>query len=596
MFRIRRVYDNTIPIDQETVRQVQGILREQFSGVSEEDVVSLPDRLRNPLKYRFQSILLVADDLKGQVRFCYLTYMATANRLTGSGVGGALYQQVRERARLLRSVGLFYECLPDDPLQCKDEQVLKQNRARLRFYERYGARPIISTAYETPLKEGEKGAPYLVYDDLGGKTLPRLRLIRPIVRAILERQYGSFCPPGYIDKVVQSFRDDPIRLRDFRYIKEGPPSLQEKFPPSIHASMALIVTDRHEIHQVRDRGYVEAPVRIKSILMALERSALFRRLKPHHFPDGPIKAVHDGAFVDYLRKCCFSVKPGTSVYPYVFPIRNSARPPRELTVRAGYYCIDTFTPLNRNAYVAARRAVDCALTGVKALLEGERLVYVLVRPPGHHAERAAFGGFCYFNSAAIAANELSKSGKVAVLDVDYHHGNGTQSIFYERSDVLTLSIHGHPRFAYPYFSGFEEETGEGNGTGYNVNYPLPEHVDGERYRQTFAKALRRIVAFKPKFLVVTLGLDTARGDPTGTWSLSAKDFERNGQMIGGLYLPILVVQEGGYRTRSLGVNARSFFTGLLSGAQRIELPNWTFPGKGEHPHAVPAVDRNGDKG
>ena len=153
--------------------------------------------------------------------------------------------------------------------------------------------------------------------------------------------------------------------------------------------------------------------------------------------------------------------PKKSIYPYVFPTRNPARPPNDETVLAGYYCIDTFTPLNQNAYLAARSAVDCALTAAEKVLEGTDLAYALVRPPGHHAETRTFGGFCYFNNGAIAANLLSRYGRVAILDIDYHHGNGQQEIFYNRADVLTVSIHGHPSFAYPYFSGFRDETGIG---------------------------------------------------------------------------------------------------------------------------------------
>jgi acetoin utilization deacetylase AcuC-like enzyme len=246
----------------------------------------------------------------------------------------------------------------------------------------------------------------------------------------------------------------------------------------------------------------------------------------------------------------------------VFPIRNAARPPRDLSLRAGYYCIDTFTPLNRNAYLAARSAVDCTLTAAQAILQGRRLAYALVRPPGHHAERGSFGGFCYLNSTAIAAHYLSGHGNVAVLDLDYHHGNGTQEIFYERADVLTVSIHGHPRFAYPYFTGFADERGRDSGEGFNLNLPLPERVSGERYRRALGRAVKRVKRFAPKFLVVALGFDPAKGDPTGSWALSAQDFEGNGRMIGALGIPTLVVQEGGYRIRSLGTNARHFFLGL----------------------------------
>jgi acetoin utilization deacetylase AcuC-like enzyme len=214
--------------------------------------------------------------------------------------------------------------------------------------------------------------------------------------------------------------------------------------------------------------------------------------------------------------------------------------------------------------------VDCALTGAKAIIQGRRLAYALVRPPGHHAERRVFGGFCYLNSAAVAANFLSSYGRVAMLDLDYHHGNGQQDIFWKRDDVLTVSIHGDPRFAYPYFTGFADEVGEEQGRGFNVNMPLEEKVDGARYSRVLAQALAAINTFAPSFLVVCLGFDTAKADPTGSWSLSAGDFERNARAVGALGLPTLVVQEGGYNTRTLGVNARHFFRGLWTGAIEAE--------------------------
>ena len=167
--------------------------------------------------------------------------------------------------------------------------------------------------------------------------------------------------------------------------------------------------------------------------------------------------------------------------------------------------------------------------------------------------------------ASIAADFFSRQGRVALLDIDYHHGNGHQDIFLARSDVLTVSIHGHPNFAYPYFSGFADETGEGEGKGFNLNLPQKEHLDGEGWRTALRKAMARIERFAPDFLVISLGLDPAKGDPTGTWSLTAKDFFENGRLLGGLRLPTLVVQEGGYRIRTLGGNARQFFSGMITG-------------------------------
>jgi len=577
MFRIRRIYDTVLPVNRQAITQVQTILRAQFPALDRKDVRKLPEQLTNPLKYRFRSILSVAEDDRAEVRgfalllhapdlnFCYLEYISAAEKMTGRGIGGALYERVRAEARALGAIGIFMECLPDDPALCRDPQILAQNRARLKFYEQYGARPIAGTAYETPVTEGDDNPPYLVFDDLGEEVELTATRTRRIVRAILERKYAHLCPKPYIDLVVDSFRDDPVRLREFRYRKGEPPRAANHGSLPVERQIALVVNDRHDIHHIRERGYVEAPVRIRSILREIEPSGLFQRMPVRRFAERQLKRVHAADFVDYLKSMCATLPENKALYPYVFPVRNAARPPKEKAVKAGYYCIDTFTPLTHNAYLAAKRAVDCALTAARLVLEGQRLAYALVRPPGHHAEHRAFGGFCYFNNAALAAEELCEYGKVALLDIDYHHGNGTQDIFYKRRDVLTLSLHGHPRFAYPYFNGFEDETGAEHGLGYNFNLPLPEQLDGAGYRVALGKALRRIQRFRPAFLVIALGLDTANGDPTGTWSLKGPDFVENGRLLGALQLPTVVIQEGGYDSRVLGSNARQFFKGLWEG-------------------------------
>ena len=581
MFRVRKVADDVLPANRSAIEEVKAIFRQRFPGAPTEDVDKLGERLRDPFDRRFRTSLFVAE--KGRkrlsgfaivldeptLRFAYLDYIATEKATVGRGVGAALYEHVRDDAVTLGCQGLFLEVLPEEPGQCREE-LLAENASRLRFYERYGARPIVGTAYRTPVPGGSSDClPYLVFDDLDRGAGPSRDFARGAVRAILERKYGYLCPPEYVERVVTSFAEDPIRLRPPRYTKKIPahPRAGPHAPP-----IAMTVNDRHEIHHIRERGYVESPVRIPRIERELARTDIFERLPPKEYPLDPILAVHDRDLVDYLQRACAETPPGRSVYPYVFPVRNAARKPVELSVLAGYYCIDTFTPIHRNAFLAAKRAVDCTLTLADEILAGRRFAYALVRPPGHHAESHVFGGFCYFNNAAVAAQRMVEHGKVAILDVDYHHGNGQQEIFYSRPDVLTVSIHGDPSFAYPYFTGFADERGAGEGEGFNLNLPQPETLDGAGYRQALSTALDGIRAFGPKYLVVSLGLDPAQGDPTGTWSLRGSDFEANGRMIASLGLPTLVVQEGGYRTRTLGVNARRFFEGMYHAPHAMVAP------------------------
>ena len=574
MFRIRRIHDTVVPVNRTAVDEVRLIFKDQFPDAPVSDVETLPEKLRNPFKQRFRTVLYVAEKRPGHVEgfatvlhepilgFCYLDYLAAGKKLTGRGIGAALYEHIRSEALTVGAKGLFFECLPDDADRCLNEAVRKSNAARLRFYERYGALPIIGTEYELPVPNAvNDNLPHLVYDSLDQGTALSVKFAKEVVRAILERKYGELCPPEYVTRVVNSFRQDPVPLQPLRFVKSSPArTLASAHAPEL---IAVAINDKHDIHHIRERGYVESPVRIGAIESELQKCGLFERVPVKEFPLKHILAVHDANLVNYLQKACATGPEGKSIYPYVFPNRNATRPPREMSVLSGYYCIDTFTPIHRNAFPAARRAVDCAMTAAELVLNGRRIAYALVRPPGHHAERKSFGGFCYFNNAAVAAHYLSAHGKVAILDIDYHHGNGQQDIFYDRSDVLTVSIHGDPDFAYPYFTGFSDETGIGEGVGFNLNIALPEQQDGTQYRTALNHALQVVQQFKPDFLVVALGLDPAKGDPTGTWSLGPSDFETNGQMVGDLRLPTVVIQEGGYRTRTLGTNARRFFEGLV---------------------------------
>jgi acetoin utilization deacetylase AcuC-like enzyme len=574
MLRIRKISNPYIESNLAAMESVKNIMAKQFPLVWKGKIEILDEQLVNPFKFKYQTSLFVAENIHETILgfatmkfmpdqgFCFLDFIAALPGKTSSGVGSFLYQRIREEAEALNSIGLFFECLPDDPALCRNQTYIEQNRNRLAFYERFGARPIANTKYESIVKPEDDCPPYLLFDGLGVMTsLPKLKT-RKIVKTILERVYGDYCNERYIKMVVNSIKTDPVTLRPFKYRKTTKPAeFQTKL--SERNKIFWIINDKSSIHNIHQRGYVESPVRIPHIKAELEKTGYFRLGKSEKFPEKHILDIHDKGYVQYFKKVCSNLPAGKSIYPYVFPIRNIARPPKELSVRAGYYCIDTFTPLNINALIAAREGVDCALTAVNEILSGTKAAYVLTRPPGHHAEKYVFGGFCYFNNNAIAANYLSRFGKVAILDIDYHHGNGQQQIFYSRNDILTVSIHGHPSFAYPYFSGFSEEKGEDEGTGFNHNYPLEENITPKEYSDTLQRAIKRIRSYKPDYLIVALGLDTAKGDPTGTWKLIAKDFERNGRMIGELCLPTIIVQEGGYKIQTLGKNARAFFDGFV---------------------------------
>lgn len=576
MFRVLKVYDDASPANRDAIAQVRAIIESQFPSSRPSDLDKVARQLRDPMHYRYRSILLVVENAAGKVRafamllhltdlnIAFLELISTAVDSGSGGVGGVLYELVREEALALKVHGLFLECSVDDE-RIKDPVILKKNIRRMKFYERFGVRPIINNAYDSPVHEGDNDLYYLMFDGLGRHPPPRRKFLRRAVATILVRKYGHLYDAKGAKKIAMTFADDPASIREPRY--RGPAAPVPVLHRDFGKGIALLVNESHSIHHVRDRGYVEAPVRIPAILKELDKTGLFNRIEPKRTPIALLHRVHEPRYVEYLREACEWLPLGKSIYPIIFPVRNQTRPPKDLELRLGYYCTDTFTPLHRNVYPAAYGAVDCAVSGARALFAGYKLAYALVRPPGHHAGKRIFGGFCYFNSSAVAAEYLTDFGRVAILDVDYHHGNGTQDIFYERADVLTVSIHGAPPTSYPHFAGFEDERGEGAGEGFNINFPLPEKVSLERYQRTLGQALQKIRDYKTEYLVIALGLDTAKADPTGSWTLLPGDFAIIGRRIGEMGLPTLVVQEGGYLTRTLGQNARAFFEGLWQGHQ-----------------------------
>ncbi|HEY9035328.1 MAG TPA: histone deacetylase family protein [Pseudomonadales bacterium] len=575
MWRIRVLRDDHSAANAATLSQMREMITQQFPLATQAETLKVAERLRRPMAEAFWPLVLVAEDFNGRLlafasvflyqplQLAHLEFISASPSRAGSGLGGMLYERLREECRQLGCTGLLFECLPDDDA-ITDAQILKENRQRLRFYEHFGVYPMINTGYENPGKPSDPLGAFMMYDDLGsGEGLSRAKA-QAYIPVFLAYKYPKECPLPVGQRVAQGFVDDPIQLRAPRYLRKTA-AVKAVVSAESQSPYAIVVNDQHEIHHVRDRGYVEAPVRIARIRDELNKTGLFKELPAESTEDSHITAVHDAAYVNYLKKICKTLPENQSIYPAVFPIRNATRPPKDLAMQAGYYCMDTFTPLNGNAYRAARAAVDCTLTAANAVIDHYSMAYALVRPPGHHAERRAFGGFCYFNSSAIAAHYLSRYGRVAVLDVDFHHGNGTQDIFYRRNDVFTASIHGDPVHAYPFFSGFADETGDGDGVGYNLNIPLPERITPEKYQQSLKKALKVIRDFSPEYFVLALGFDTAKSDPTGTWSLTAEHFRENARLIAKMPCPILVVQEGGYRTRTLGQNARAFFEGFYEG-------------------------------
>jgi acetoin utilization deacetylase AcuC-like enzyme len=252
--------------------------------------------------------------------------------------------------------------------------------------------------------------------------------------------------------------------------------------------------------------------------------------------------------------------------PDSFAVRELAGyTPRSIWGQLGHYCTDNLTPILEETWHAAYAAAQVALTAAHATYEGNPLTYALCRPPGHHAYRDMYGGYCYLNNAAIAAHWLTRQRqRIAILDLDYHHGNGTQAIFYVREDVFFCSLHADPEDEYPYYCGFAHERGLEAGTGYTANYPLPLGTHEEDYLLTLNHALERIDLFSPHAVIVSLGFDTLAGDPEGRFQLLPGSFRQIGRRLGQLRRPLLIVQEGGYLLSSLGACATHFFEGLLA--------------------------------
>ncbi len=334
----------------------------------------------------------------------------------------------------------------------------------------------------------------------------------------------------------------------------------------VHSELHHLHRPRHQVEWGLNFEHPDQPDRIDTILnelLKLEGSVSFE--SDYLATPSELAQVHAPDLIEFLMTFENAWNPSwnTELIPDSFAWNSGSRSPERIEARTGYYCYDTATPLLPGTIRAARAAVGCAIMGAEELLTGAyKRAYALCRPPGHHAMRGKYGGFCYLNNSAVAALRLLPSGRVAILDLDYHHGNGTQDIFYETSTVLYTSLHADPNHHFPYFSGYAEETGKGAGEGFTANYPMPESASFDQYRCCLDLALNLITKKACACLVVSMGYDTAGGDPLGDLGLQPEEYHTIGLTIASLGLPILVVQEGGYAMNLLAPCATAFVQGL----------------------------------
>jgi acetoin utilization deacetylase AcuC-like enzyme len=318
-----------------------------------------------------------------------------------------------------------------------------------------------------------------------------------------------------------------------------------------------------ELHNGAFEPYAEHPGRVESILAAIGRTEA-----PHDFGEEPLLRVHPRPYLDFL-KCAYpewraAGRPGDAV-AYTWPIvRRRPLPLDRIDAKLGRYSYDASTPIAQGSWEAAYASAQTTVAALDAALAGEAAAFALTRPPGHHAGTDYLGGYCHLNHAAIAAEAAIATGKrkVAILDVDYHHGNGTQDIFWGRGDVFFASLHADPRLDYPFYWGHADEAGEGEGEGATLNLPLPRGTGMREYEPALDEALEAIARFGAEFLIISYGADTFEGDPISHFRLRTEDYAPVARRAASLGLPTLIVMEGGYAVADLGANVASFLSGF----------------------------------
>ncbi|MEM1154813.1 MAG: histone deacetylase family protein, partial [Pseudomonadota bacterium] len=339
-------------------------------------------------------------------------------------------------------------------------------------------------------------------------------------------------------------------------------------------SMRTIYSDQHHLRDAKTELYggelvqpFESPSRAEMIIRAVRRVEFGPIESPSTFSMDPVLAVHDADFVAFLetaweewQRSGYKGEAIATVWP---ARRMRCRVPRFIEGKVGYYSLAAETSITDGTWSAAVSSKDVALSGAEGLVNGEKGIFSLCRPPGHHAAKDLYGGYCFLNNAAISAQYLLDNGarRVAILDIDFHHGNGTQDIFYDRKDVMFCSLHGDPEDAFPHFLGYADETGSGEGAGYNHNYPMPPGTGFAQWQRTLAVALNEISDYSPEYVVISLGVDTFENDPISFFKLTSKDFISVGEMIAELDIPSLFVMEGGYDVEEVGINVVNVLRG-----------------------------------
>lgn len=332
---------------------------------------------------------------------------------------------------------------------------------------------------------------------------------------------------------------------------------------------------RHEMYRGRLVPCHEVPDRLQQVQDELTRRPVGQVLAPPPVPRARLERVHTPRYLDFLQRAWsrwVALDPANAdvdALPSVWPVRSLRHDvePDNFAAQMGLYSFDAGTPLTAGTWAAAEAGAACAVAAAQAVRRagGPRAAMALTRPPGHHAGADFFGGYCFLNNAALAAQTLidEGAGRVAILDIDYHHGNGTQSLFEARADVFTVSLHGDPRTEYPFYLGHADERGRGEGEGFNLNLPLPVGTGFERWRAALHQALEAIAGQAPEALVCALGVDTYEGDPISGFRLASADYLTIGADIAGAGLPTVFTLEGGYAVASMGVNVVNVLAGFV---------------------------------